>query len=44
MNNTVNPKSTGLFAPGTAMGGIFHPHPPSVKFDPDIPESSNFQG
>ena len=32
----LNPKSTGLFSPGTALlgGGVF-----SVKLDPDVPES-----
>ena len=36
----INPKSTGLFALGTALGGggVFST-PPSIKFDPDIPES-----
>ena len=35
----INPKSTGLFAPGTAMeggGGVFHR--PYVKLDRDILE------
>ena len=35
---TANPKSTGLFAPSTALGGGCFP-PPSVKLDPDILES-----
>ena len=30
-----NPKSTGLFTPGTELGGVFF----TVKLDPDIPES-----
>ena len=37
----INPRSTGLFAPVTALGkgggGCFPP--PSVKLDPDILES-----
>ena len=32
-----NPKSTGLFPPGAALGGCFHP--PFVRLDPDILES-----
>ena len=32
-----NPKSTGLFPPGAALGGCFPP--PYVRLDPDFPES-----
>ena len=34
----LNPKSTGLFSPGAALGGVFYP-PPPVKLDPYILES-----
>ena len=39
-SNAINPKSTGLFPPGAALGGggVFHPSP-SVRLDPDILES-----
>ena len=33
---TLNPISTGLFYLVVALRGLFHP--PSIKFDPDIPE------
>ena len=33
----INPKSTGLFPPGAALGGGVST--PSVKLDPDILES-----
>ena len=33
----INPKSTGLFPPGVALGGVFHS--PHVRSDPDILES-----
>ena len=34
--NIVNPKSTGLFPPRAALGGV---STPSVKLDPDMLES-----
>ena len=37
-----NPKSTGLFSPGTALGECFPTH--SVKLDSYISESWNLQG
>ena len=37
-NGLVNLKSTGLFSPGTTLGGGCFP-PPSVKLDTDILES-----
>ena len=38
----LNPKSTGLFSSGRALGAVFHP-PPSVKLDPEVLESRNLQ-
>ena len=38
-DRSFNPKSTGLFAPGTALGGRGVFSTPSVKLDPDILES-----
>ena len=40
---TFNPKSTGPFPPGAALGGGCFP-PPYVRLDPDMLESGNLQG
>ena len=40
--NYLNPKSTGLFGPGKALGVL--PSSPSVRFDPEILEDLNSEG
>ena len=40
----LNPKSTGLFPPGAALGGVFHPPPLLCKIRSRHPRKLKFTG